>query len=118
MVHLVNMRTDGNTTSLLVKEATKLTPVFHMHILVIFSQNYVTTVIFFSKKSDFRRILAIYLYVNGVRYKYFYTRSCEYSIKTWEIKTRARGRSGRIQLYPRFPIEIYFPLEYMEQVGV
>ena len=60
----------------------------------------------------------IYLYVNGVTCKYFYMRICEYSIKTWEIKTRARGRTVHIQLYPRFPIEIYFPLKYMEQVSV
>ena len=62
----------------------------------------------------------IHLYVNGVTHKYFYTRICEYSIKKWEIKTcmGARGRTVHIQLYPRFPIEIYFPLKYMEQVGV
>ena len=60
----------------------------------------------------------VYLYVNGVTYKYFYTRICEYSINTWEINTHARGRTVHLQLYPRFPIEIYFLLKYMEQVGV
>ena len=47
----------------------------------------------FTKIYHYRRILVIYLYVNGVTYKYFYTRIGEYSIKTWEIKKRARGRT-------------------------